>query len=157
NMQIVVPAASGLLVGTTDPNDPENVSPTFTLTALTVPANSGTVGFAADGSFFYDPQPGGTSNVTFTYTVCDNRVGSPASSCTTSTGTFVLAGPLIWFVNPGGPGGTGTLANPFSTLAEATAAAAGNLNNRIFVFTGTQNAIGNVLLNGAGTQAAAQW
>ncbi|MBL8228672.1 MAG: cadherin-like domain-containing protein [Bryobacterales bacterium] len=135
NMRIVATATT-MLAGATDPGDPENASPAFTLTAM-APA-SGAVSFAADGSFIYDPPPGTTGNVNFTYTVCDNGAGATPSACTGGSGTFVIAGPVIHFVNPGaGVNGDGRLQTPFNSLASATTALGANTNQRIFVYSGT--------------------
>lgn len=133
NMRIVLGAGS-MIAGATDPNDPENTTPSFTLTAMS--ASSGAVSFATDGSFTFDPPAGTTGNVGFTYTVCDN--GTPGSACTNAAGTFVISGPVIWFVNPAaGVNGDGRLQTPFNLLASGTTAMGSNTNQRIFVYSGT--------------------
>lgn len=145
--------AGTLIAGTTDPNDPENVSPTFTVTAAS--ATSGTVTFAADGSFSYDPAPGNPNDVTLNYTVCDN--GTPGSACTNATATLDLAGPMIWFVNASAPACTalanncGRLTNPFSSLAAFNALNNGtglnpNDGHYIFVYENASGQSGAVAL-----------
>ncbi|MBL8212194.1 MAG: cadherin-like domain-containing protein [Bryobacterales bacterium] len=135
NMRIVLGAGT-MLAGATDPGDPENTTPSFTLSSMT--PVSGTVTASPDGSFVYDPPSGTIGNVNFTYTVCDNGVGAPASSCTGGAGTFAIAGPVIHFVNPAAAtNGDGRLQTPFNSLSSATAAMGGNTNHRIFVYTGT--------------------
>ena len=140
NMRIVIPAAAGLLVGATDPGDPENSSPVFTVgtVSATSPAGGAVTPNLADGSFTFDPPPGVTGNVSFTYTVCDNGVPAPAACSAAAAVTVNVGGPVIWFVNTAGGAGNGTLLSPFNTLASATTAMGSNTNQRIFVYSGTQ-------------------
>ena len=59
---------------------------------------------------------------------------------------------VIWFANLAlGSNGTGTLANPFNTLAAANTALGSNTNQRIFLFSGTAASGTNVTL------AASDW
>ena len=140
NMRIVIPAGPGLLAGATDPGDPENGSPVFTVgtVSATSPAGGAVSVNTVDGSFTFDPPPGVTGNVTFTYTVCDNGLPTPAACSTPQTVTVNVAGPVIWFVNTAGGAGNGTLFSPFNTLPAATTAMGSNTNQRIFVYSGTQ-------------------
>ncbi|MFN7938359.1 MAG: Ig-like domain-containing protein [Bryobacteraceae bacterium] len=170
HMMISVPQASGLLVGASDAADitgNPSWTPTFTVGAIngvgpvsgtitTTVAGVGTiVANATTGAFTFDPAPGVSGTVSTTYTVCDNGEPAPGVCSSSSNLTFVIAGPVIWFVNPAGGAGTGTLGNPFNTLSAAATAMGTNTNHRIFVYSGT--ASGNLALTGAATQAAAQW
>jgi hypothetical protein len=172
HMQISIPQASGLLVGAADAADVAGNAgwvPTFTVgtingvapvsgTIMTTVAGVGTfVANETTGAFTFDPAPGVTGMVSTTYTVCDNGEPAPGVCGSPTQLGFAVAGPVIWFVNPGGGVGNGTLGSPFNTLAAATSAMGTSTNNRIFVYTGTAITTGNVTLTGAGTQAAAQW
>ena len=140
NMKISIPAG-GLLAGATDPDDVAGNpgwAPTFTVgtVSATSPAG-GNVSFnASTGAFDFDPPPGASGSVSFTYTVCDNGEGAPASACSApATVTFAVAAPVIWFVNPNAAvNGNGTLSSPFNTLAGADAVDAAG--HRVFVYTG---------------------
>src|SRR5436309_5445013 len=91
------------------------------------------------GAFDFEPPPGVTGDVTFTYVVSDNGCPGVADSAPVTVHVTV-SGPVIWFVNPGaGPDTThtGTLNNPFQLLASANTAMGANANQRIFVYTGT--------------------
>ncbi len=153
NMKVSIAAASGLLIGATDP-DSGDAGFTSVLSVGVVGATSpagGTVAFtAATGAFDFDPPPGATGNVTFSYTVCDNGNPLPSMCSSPATVTVNVAGPVIWFANPAlGSNGTGTLANPFNTLSAATTALGTNTNQRIFVFSGTTTSGTNVTLLGS--------
>jgi CSLREA domain-containing protein len=158
NMQISVAAGSGLLVGAADAADVAgngSYIPTFTVGSVNgvtpvagvinaTVAGVGTFAVnASTGAFTVDPAPGVTGTVSTNYTVCDNGDGTvPAASMCSATATLslVIAGPVIWFVNPGaGPDTThtGTLSNPFQLLASANTAMGLNAGQRIFVYTGT--------------------
>ncbi|MCC6454022.1 MAG: tandem-95 repeat protein [Caldilineaceae bacterium] len=155
NMQIAIPAGNGLLQGVTDPDTGDSgYSPTFTVgtvggaapsggTIIHTIANVGTVNVSVStGEFSFDPAPGVTGSVVFTYTVCDN--GSPDSSCSDpSNVTFNVGGPVIWFVNPAVAGpGDGRLSNPFKFLSGNPGANndvddVDGANHRIFLYSGT--------------------
>ena len=91
---------------------------------------------AGAGTFSFDPPPGASGNVTFTYTVCDNGNPTPSACSAPATVTVNVAGPVIWFVNAAVAGpGTGTLADPFKTVAAADAVDAAN--QRIFLYSGS--------------------
>jgi hypothetical protein len=145
NMKISVPAGSGLLAGAADPNDVAGNpgwTPVFTVggaTATTSPAGGTVTIDAATGAFDFDPPPGVTGTVTFTYTVCDNGQGTPASRCSAAaTVTFTVSGPVIWFVDDSAAsGGTGRLSAPFTTLAAAGTAVGTSTGHRIFLYSGT--------------------
>lgn len=157
---------SGLLTGVTDPDTGTGsppCNPTFTVGSIGPTTNppGGTISNVNvnAGSFDFDPPPGVTGDVTFSYTVVDNGcgVGTPQTSLP-ATITVHINGPVIWFVNTAAGAGNGTLASPFNTLAAAATAMGTNSNHRIFVYSGSTTATGTgVSLTGAATQASAQW
>lgn len=129
-------SAEGLLANVTDSADGAGGSP-FAVTAQTAAAttNGGRVTVASDGAWSYEPPAGSTTTDSFDYEVCDSGVPLPAA-CTTVTATIALSGTVVWFVDASAaPGGDGTLAKPFQTIAAAVTAAAAN--GRIFVVSGT--------------------
>ncbi len=135
---------SGLLAGVTDADTGVNgCTPTFSVVnpSLTSPAGGNITNLnAATGTFDFNPPPGVTGNVTFTYQVSDTGCPGIATSATTTV-TVAVAGPVIWFVNPvvAGPG-DGRLTNPFRLLANSSGADADDVDapdHRIFVYTGT--------------------
>lgn len=133
NMKIAIAAGSGLLVGATDPDAGTTIFSVGTVSA-TSPAGGNVTFTASTGAFDFDPPPGVTGNVTFTYTVCDN--GAPQLCSAAATVTVNVAGPVIWFVNNAVAGpGDGRLSSPFKTLASADAVDAANHN--IFLYTGS--------------------
>ena len=150
NMKVSIAAAGGLLTGATDP-DSADAGFTLVLTVGTVSATNpagGTVTVnAATGALDFDPPAGVTGNVTFTYTVCDNGNPLPSLCSAPAAVTVNVTGPVIWFANLAlGSNGTGTLANPFNTLAAANTALGSNTNQRIFLFSGTAASGTNVTL-----------
>ena len=102
---------SNLLTGATDP-DTGDGGYTFTPTlqsgsmSATSPAG-GTISNVnlTAGSFDFDPPPGVTGPVTFTFRICDTGNPGPAACSANATATATVSGPVIWFVNPavGGP------------------------------------------------------
>ena len=174
NMKVV--GLSGLLANVSDAADNGVngcTSTTFTVDAASVSATSPAGGTISNlntstGTFDFDPPPGYTGNVTFTYQVKDTGCPGPGVDSAPVTVTLNVQGPVVWFVNPTNASpatGDGRLSNPFSSLAQATAATGTTLNQRIFVYgNGTATASGTtVTLTGSttGTQAqaqsAAQW
>jgi len=138
NMKIT--GLTGLLSGATDPDTGDGgYSATFTVgtTSATTPAG-GTISNlnSAAGSFDFDPPPGASGDVTFTYTVCDSGNPGPSACSAPATVTVSVAGPVIWFVNPAaGVNGDGRLSSPFNNLASAAAVDASG--HRIFIYSGT--------------------
>jgi subtilisin-like proprotein convertase family protein len=143
NMKIT--GLTGLLTGASDPDTGDGAySATLTTPQADVSATSpagGTVTItdATTGTFSFDPPPGATGDVTFTYKVCDT--GNPASvQCSSAqTVTVNVAGPVIWFVdgtNGDDTTGKGTLALPYKTIAKVD-----NIpdaaNQGIFLYSGT--------------------
>jgi large repetitive protein len=162
NMQRAIAAASGLLFGAADAADVAgnpSYTPTFTVgTVNGVAPVAGTINTtiagvgkitvnASTGAFEIDPAPGVTGNVSFSYTVCDNGDGTPASQCSApATASFNIAGPVIWFVDPtnGLDTNRGTLVSPFKTITQAATVDASG--QRIFVYSGG-TATGAITLN----------
>ncbi len=129
NVGISVNAASGLLVGDTDPDTPMAI----TATAETVAsANAGSATIAADGSFTYTPPAGFTGMDSFSYTLNDN---DPSGNLT-DTGTVTLTvSDMIWFIdNSQGVNGDGRLASPFNSVANFVAGATDQAGDAIFVY-----------------------
>jgi VCBS repeat-containing protein len=138
NMKIT--GLTGLLTGATDPDSGDSgYTATFTVgtVSATTPAG-GTISNlnTTTGTFDFDPPPGASGNVTFTYTVCDSGIPLPPACSAPATVTVNVAGPVIWFVNPtAGVNGDGRLSGPFNNLASAAAVDASG--QRIFVYSGT--------------------
>lgn len=147
NVDLSVPAASGLLVNDFDDN-PAGLTVTAVANAATT--QGGSITIAADGSFSYTPPAGFTGSDMYTYTLNDgNGVGGGVPATDMSTVTFTVSN-MIWFISNvgGGSGGTGTRLNPFKTLADfnvATGTAAGHVVH--LQFTGTDYPGGIVLKN----------
>lgn len=145
HMPITIPAASGLLQGASDTTDGGTPVYIGKINGLAVSAGSPTVAVSgvgtvtvtpSTGAFDFQPAPGITGNKTFTFDVCDSGTPTP-DACITKTAGFSIAGPVIWFVDPGfGAGGDGTLNKPFTTLAEAVTQLGSNTNQRIFLYSG---------------------
>ncbi|MDT4968617.1 MAG: large repetitive protein, partial [Acidobacteriota bacterium] len=159
---------TGLLTGVTDVDTGVNgCSPTFSIKAGSISATSpvgGTVSNVslANGTFDFDPPPGATGDVTFTYIVSDTGCPGTADSAPVTV-TINVSGPVIWFVKPPSAapaaGGDGRLSNPFNRMLEATTAMGTNASQRIFVYNNGFATIAgqNVTLQGNTTQATAQW
>jgi len=139
----------------------------FTVTSGSISATTPAGGTISNvnlstGTFDFDPPPGVTGDVTFTYTVSDTGCPGVAISAPVTVHVTV-SGPVIWFVNPTSANpaaaGDGRLSNPFTRLDQATTAIGLNASQRIFVFTGFGSTVAGttVTLQGSGTQAAAQW
>jgi len=77
----------------------------------------GTIVLNADGSFAYTPVFGFVGQETFAYTLSNNAGSSTATVTMTSTGSGFFVD------NTAAPGGDGSQASPFNTLAAAVAAA----------------------------------
>lgn len=130
NVQINVPAASGLTSNDADPDG----GPVTAVAGTTLSANGGNVTVNTDGSFSYNPPAGFEGADTFTYNI--NGASAPSDS---ATATVNVAG-MIWFVNAAAsPGGDGRLTSPFSTLTgpgSFDATAADQANDNIFLYSG---------------------
>ncbi|MGH3079819.1 MAG: beta strand repeat-containing protein [Gaiellaceae bacterium] len=148
NMKIT--GLSGLLSGVTDADAGVNgCSPSF-MVASVGPTTSPAGGIvsnvnASTGTFDFDPPPGVTGNVTFSYTVQDSGCPGTATSAP-ATITVNVAGPVVWFVNSAvGSNGTGTLSSPFNVLSAADAVDAAN--HGIFLYSSATNYTGALTLN----------
>jgi hypothetical protein len=93
-----------------------------------VGSNGGAIVLNADGSFSYTPVQGFVGAETFTYTLVNGFGESTATVTMTSTGFGRFVD------NTAAPGGDGSQANPFDTLAAAVAAA--NAGDTIYVARG---------------------
>jgi len=144
NVRISVLAASGLLIGASDP-DGDGV----TVNGVSGESPGAIVTFNANGSFTYTPPPGFNGDDTFSYTLIDDGVGPLVSDPATVT---VTVNDVIWFIDNTAAAGDGRLNTPFNTLADfetvngngsATDPAAGD---DIFVYTGVGSYSGGVTL-----------
>ncbi len=157
NMKVV--GFTGFLSGVTDP-DTGTGSPVCDPTPFTLGSVSGTtpaggtvtITNASTGTVDFDPPPGVTGSVTFTYTVSDNGCPGSATSAP-ATATVNVAGPVIWFVDSAVAGpGDGRLSNPFKFLSGN---AGGNndaddvdaANHNIFLFSSATTYTGGLTLN----------
>ncbi|QTD50115.1 Ig-like domain-containing protein [Sulfidibacter corallicola] len=128
---VSVPAGIGLLANDTDDGTIAATTGTFATDM------GGSITIAADGSFSYTtPGPGAAvppaiaGTDTYTYEIEDDVMGTD-----TAVITFIYE-KVVWFVDNTNASGTddGSQADPFDTLAEATAAA--GENETIFIFVG---------------------
>ena len=115
----------------------------------------GTITANADGSFTYNAPALGNTTDTFSYTIQN------AGGTSTGTATVTLLGRGFFVNNQAGPGGTGTQAAPFQTLAQGVGAAAGVSGAEIVVARGsgavyadTVTLSNNQVLRAADTAAA---
>ena len=148
NMKIT--GLGGLLSGVTDADTGVNgCSPSFTVASVG-PTTSPAGGIisnvnASTGTFDFDPPPGVTGNVTFSYTVQDNGCPDTATSAP-ATITVNVAGPVVWFVNSAAASnGSGTLSSPFNVLAAADAVDAASQG--VFLYSSATNYTGALALN----------
>src|SRR5215207_7097660 len=130
NVQINVPAASGL---TSNDSDPDG-GPVVAVAGTTTSTQGGDVSVNADGSFTYNPPAGFEGGDTFSYTI--NGASAPSN---TATATVNVAG-MIWFVDAAAAsGGDGRLTTPFNALTgpgSFDAVAADQANDNIFLYSG---------------------
>jgi hypothetical protein len=153
---MAITGLSGLLTGVTDADTGVNgCTPAFSVAGVSATSPAGGVISnlnAAAGTFDFEPPPGVTGNVTFTYTVSDNGCPGTATSAL-ATVTVAVGGPVIWFVDSTAPAGgngtwTGTNSKAFQTLAQAAAVDASD--HRIFVLNNSGSSInyaGGITLN----------
>lgn len=148
NVNIDIPAGSGLFA-----NDisPAGTALSLNSTTNVTTANGGTaVITAATGAFTYQPAAGYTGNDTFTYEIQNGSGMTSTATVTISVGNG--ANQAIWFINgAAGPGGNGTLASPFQTLAQFQAINDGAANHAkdghaIFVYSNGSTYSGNITL-----------
>lgn len=137
NVGINIDAGSGLFANDVSPGGTAlSLSGSTTITSV----NGGTATVtAATGAFTYEPAAGYIGTDTFTYTIQNG-----SGMTTTATVSITIAN-AIWFIDDSAaPGGTGTLAKPFNSLAAFQAINSGGGNNAkdghfIFIYAGTYN------------------
>ncbi|HEX9339191.1 MAG TPA: VCBS domain-containing protein, partial [Pseudonocardiaceae bacterium] len=113
-------AASSLPSVRANDTDVDNATNTLTATKDTNPGH-GTVTVNADGSFTYTPTAGYLGGDSFTYHVTD-----PGALSSNSATAFIDVQPLVWHIdNNAAPGGDGSAAHPFNTIAAFNTANAG--------------------------------
>ncbi len=146
NVGISVPAGSGLKINDFDDN--------LGLAAIQVQVNQptamgGTVSVNADGSFTYMPAAGFTGADNFIYVLQD---GNTVPGCPPTNDAIVLLNvsstSMIWFIDNagGGSGGTGTLTDPFKTLADFNASSGPQPGNTVFIEHTGSNYPGGIVL-----------
>lgn len=150
NIQISFPASNGLLV---DSSDPEGTTLSMDTTPINVTSGAA-VTLDSDGGFTVDPPAGVTGTVSFQYRVQDSGTPAPNKFSAYTTVNLNVTGTAIYFVDSTvASAGTGTLARPFKTLAQAATAATAS-GNRIFLasgsYTGGVTLSSGVLLYGQG-------
>jgi large repetitive protein len=128
NTPITIDAGHGVLANDIEFNG-------STLTAINATnVTGGTVVLNADGSFTFTPTTGFSGTASFQYTAHD-ALG--LNSDQVATVTLNVAAP-VWYVDSANSGAAdGSFAHPFTTIAQAVTAAAGDasagVNNTIFV------------------------
>lgn len=127
----VYQGGASALAGDSDPN-----GGTISATAAVIQtAQGGSVSLAANGSFTYEPPAGysGPSD-SFSYQV-DTSEGTNAQAAA----TINFTGARVWYVDQSAaPGGTGTSASPFNSLAAVSApSSSASAGDVIFVFPGS--------------------
>nr|HVY69154.1 Ig-like domain-containing protein [Verrucomicrobiae bacterium] len=145
NVQITIPAGSGLLANDNDPDDAVNGAGTLTVSAApSTTTQGGNLGVNADGSFTYNPAPGFTGADSFTYTLLDSE-----GSTDTATVTINVAN-TIWFIdNSVGSSGDGRLGTPFKTIANYSASSPSkDAGDIIYFYTGSGSYSGTLTLVG---------
>jgi hypothetical protein len=116
-----------------------NVGVATNTTASGIGSITGNVTLNANGSFSYDPPPGYTGTDQFTYRITD---GSSSSNLATVT---ITVSDMMWFVcDACGGNNRGTLAHPFTSVADFTAANTGSApapqpNQKLYIRSGTYN------------------
>ena len=127
NVQINVPAASGMLINDINPCGLGSLS----VTGINTSGTQGNVTFMADGSFSFNPAPGFTGTTSFVYTVTNGSITN------TGTVTLTVAG-MIWFINNNVANGDGRLTSPFNSVANFnTGASGGAIGDIIFMYRQT--------------------
>lgn len=119
-----------------------NNNPALVGAATTASSGGGDLTINDDGTFTYNPAPGYTGPVQFTYTI-DNGFSAPQTVAVNLT----VSG-MLWFVNnTAAAGGDGRLSAPFSSLAGVSNGSGGSGDNQtIFVYSGSGNYTGGIIL-----------
>jgi hypothetical protein len=145
NVPIVVPGASGLLIGATDADAPPQVLSIGTFDAATTGGGAVNAVDTDTGAFTYAPAAGFTGADTFTYTVVDDLAASSVAATVTITVTDV-----IWFIDNSDTGAdNGTLADPFQSIGAFNTSGDVTANDHVYLAeTGTDYTAGIVLDNG---------
>jgi VCBS repeat-containing protein len=147
NVRIQVPAASGLLVGVTDPEGDTFTAQVDTATDTHV----GDLTINTDGSYTYNPKPGHQGADTVKFKVCDN--GTPSSACSAVHDLTLTVTGMLWFIDDSATCTTcdGRLTALFKMLGDFAAINDGTgdhpaAGDSIFLYSGTYTG-GVTLLN----------
>jgi hypothetical protein len=127
-------------------NDTAPLGESIHLVSNTAPAH-GSVTINPDGSFVYTPNANTLhfASDSFTYTINNNTSAAISGALSTATVTINFAG-SVWYVDSAAAaGGTGTIASPFNTLAQASGADAAG--DTIFLYKGTGTYTDSITLN----------
>ena len=136
--EVYRPGASAL-AGDSDPG-----GGSLSTTPATIPtAHGGSVTLAANGTFTYQPPVGfGGASATDSF---NYQVDASEGTSATATATIHFGTTHVWYVdNNAGPGGDGSSAAPFNTLAATSGHALSG--DDIFVFDGSGPYAGGVVL-----------
>lgn len=115
-------------------------APAFQIVAVSggTSAQGGTFNIFSDGTFNYVNQAGDTGTDSFTYTITDAGLDGDLATLgdnltSTATVTITLSGE-VWYVDAAAaPGGTGTSANPFSSITDLNTANKDGAGDTIYV------------------------
>lgn len=129
NVQLSVPAASGVLANDSDPDGSGGLS---VVSSDPFSLLGGSVNALADGSFTYDPTTGFSGTDTFNYIATDGEGNN--NNATVS----IDVGPVVWFIDNSAAGpGNGRFTSPFSSIANFNTLAGDNPGDYIFVYQGS--------------------
>ena len=159
NVGLNVLAANGLLQNDVDIDNLAPAGLAIVMAGVATPntapgvefmsGQGGKVTVQSSGAFTYDPALGFSGLDMFVYALSD---GDPLTPDRQAKVVIKVSG-VIWFVNNvgGGSGGTGTLSDPFETLADFTTANVGgvgkpDIGHAIFVHTGGGDYLGGTSL-----------
>ena len=108
--------------------------------AAASPPITNNVTIRANGTFTYNPPPGFEGSDSFNYTLT-NVIGSDIGTVT------LTVSEVVWFVNNAlGSNGDGRLSAPFNSLANFVSGAADDIDDYIFLYTGSGNYTGGITL-----------
>jgi len=127
-------------------NDASNAAIAITAVTNAATTSGGTITIGANGKFIYSPPNGFTGSDSYSYTGTSNSVAA------TATINFTIAN-MVWYVNNTYAGANGTANGsshrPYTDLATTSTAA--QINQIIFVHTGSGNTTGNTTLKSGQT------